>query len=202
MPDDINTQALQLDESVRLAKAIGERGGSPLGKAQEPAMVSATAAPTDVAYRVFKKLLDAHGLRYALYSILRLTDYRFVSVFRLHDGMIRSLAHVDREDLAVLETSLSPESASYCCYVRTEDGPFAIVDSLLDPRVDGHVKQQALRAYCGVPITSANGRLLGTLCHYDVVPRDPAQLNAELLARVSREIVALGGLEGLDRRDA
>lgn len=198
MSEETNAQAAKLTESVRMAKEIGDRGGSPLGRTQEPAMVRATTPPTDVAFRVFTKLLEAHGLRYALYSILRLTDYRCVSVFRLHDGMIRSLAHVDREDLAVQETTLSAESASYCCYVRTEGGPFTIVDSLLDPRVEGHDKQQTLRAYCGVPITSADGRLLGTLCHYDLVPRDPAQLNAALLAQVSSAIVTLGVLDGVE----
>lgn len=198
MSDETSARANRVDASIRVAKEIGARGGSPLGRVQEPAMARATATPTEVAFRVFRKLLDAHGLRYALYSLLRLTDYRFISVFRLHDGMISSVAHVDREDLSVQETALSPETASYCCYVRTEEGPFTIVDALLDPRVEGHGKQQALRAYCGVPVTSGDGRLLGTLCHYDVVPRDPAQLDAALLAQVADEIVRLGALAGAD----
>ncbi len=198
MTDAIGRQAARLGESVRVAKEVGERGGAPLGRTRESAMVLATAAPTDGAYRVFKRLLDADGLRYALYSILRLTDYRFISVFRLEDGMIRSLAHVDREDLSVQETETSAESASYCCYVRSEDGPFVVVDALVDPRVEDHAKRPDLRAYCGIPIASADGRLLGTLCHYDIVPRDPAQLNNELLAQVASEIVRSGWIEQRD----
>ena len=194
MTDGIRRKAERLDESVRVAKEIGARGGARPDGAEESAMVLATAAPADGAYRVFKRLLDAYGLRYALYSILRLTDYRFVTVFRLEDGRIVSLAHVDREDLSVLETTASAESASYCCYVRSEDGPFVVVDAAVDPRVDGHEKRDVLRAYCGVPITSAGGDLLGTLCHYDTIPRDPAQLNTELLVRVSTEIVRSGAM--------
>lgn len=191
MMDDVDTRATQLAEAVRMAKDIGERGGSPLGKTRDSPMMQATTAPTDVAFGVFEKLLAADGLRYALYSILRLTDYRFISVFRFEDGMIRSVAHVDREDLLVLETDASAESASYCCYVRTEDGPFAVVDSTLDSRVEGHDKQQVLRAYCGIPLSSPDGVLLGTLCHYDTVPRDPAQLNTELLAKVASMIAQM-----------
>lgn len=192
MTESAGERTARVDQAVRQGKAIAEQGGSAFGKAQESSMVRATATPTDGAFRVFKGLLDAYGLRYALYSLLRLTDYRFISVFRLENGMIRSLAHVDREDLSVLETGASPESASYCCYVRTGNGPFVVVDSIGDPRVEGHAKQQDLRAYCGLPISSADGQLLGTLCHYDVVPRDPAQLNTELLSQVADEIVRAG----------
>ena len=72
---------------------------------------------------------------------------------------------------------------------------------LLDPRAptgSSSDERQVLRAYCGVPIVSAAGRLLGTLCHYDAVPRDPAQLDVDLLAQVSIEIVQSGLFE---RRD-
>lgn len=195
MTESARAPTARLEQSVSQGKTIAEQGGSPLGKTQEPAMVRATATPTDGAFRVFKGLLDADGLRYALYSLLRLTDYRYLSVFRFEAGSIRSLAHVDREDLSVLETGAAPESASYCCYVRTEDGPFVVVDAAVDPRVDGHAKQQDLRAYCGLPIIGADGQLLGTLCHYDAVPRDPAQLNAELLTLVVGEIVRARLLE-------
>jgi GAF domain-containing protein len=38
-----------------------------------------------------------------------------------------------------------------------------------------------VRAYCGVPVMDAEGALLGTLCLYDVVPRDPAQIDLPLM---------------------
>lgn len=188
MTDDVDGRTARLDESIRLGKEIGADGGAPLGRTLEARMVQATTMATEGAYRVFKRLLEAHGLRYALYSILRLTDYRYISVFRLQDGTIRSVAHVDRENLATLEAGQSSESNSYCCYVRSGDGPFTLVDSTIDARVAGHVKRQDLRAYCGMPITSDDGGLIGTLCHYDTVPRDPGQLNTRLLTLVSDEI--------------
>ena len=45
--------------------------------------------------------------------------------------------------------------------------------------------RDAVPAYCGVPILTPEGELIGTLCHYDLVPRDPQQLDLELLLQVA-----------------
>jgi len=49
-----------------------------------------------------------------------------------------------------------------------------------------------VRAYGGVPLLDAEGTLLGTLCHYDLLPRDPAQVDLELMLAVASTL-ALGG---------
>ena len=147
---------------------------------------------TAVAFSVFKNLLDAEGTRAALYSVLRLTDYRFISVFRFQDGKATSAIHVDREDLSVVQASEVPDTATYCCYVRDSRGAFVTADALMDPRTSTHPAREVVRAYCGIPIMDPEGVLIGTLCHYDLAPKDPEQLDLELLLQVAHTLSAPG----------
>ena len=155
-------------------------------------MASGKIDPTAVAFSVFSKLLASDGLRAALYSLLRRTDYRFISIFRFKDGKATSAVHVDREDLSLLQASEVPDTATYCCYVRDGNGAFVTADTLADTRTEGHPAREAVRAYCGIPLVDAEGGFIGTLCHYDLVPRDPAQLDVALLAQVAAAIAASG----------
>jgi hypothetical protein len=43
-----------------------------------------------------------------------------------------------------------------------------------------------------VPLMDSAGTLLGTLCHYDLVPRDPKQVDLELMLNVA-SFLTLGG---------
>ena len=47
-------------------------------------------------------------------------------------------------------------------------------------------------SYCGIPIVDPEGELIGTLCHYDLVPRDPESLDLELLLQVSSALARSG----------
>ena len=62
---------------------------------------------------------------------------------------------------------------------------FTTANALTDTRLDRHPAREAVLAYCGVPVMDSSGNLLGTLCHYDVVPRDPSQLDMALLLQVA-----------------
>lgn len=147
---------------------------------------------TAVAFSVFAKLLASDGIRAALYSLLRRTGYRYISIFRFQQGSATAVVHVDRDDLNAVAPGEAPIAATYCCYVRDSNGAFATVDALLDARTEGHVKQVALRAYCGIPILDPEGGLIGTLCHYDPLPRDAEQLDLELLLQAASAIEQSG----------
>lgn len=147
---------------------------------------------TTVAFNVFAKLLETDGVRAALYSLLRLTDYRFISIFRFSGGMATSAVHVDREDLSIVQATEVADTATYCCYVRDGNGAFVTADALLDSRTTNHVAREAVRAYCGIPIMDPEGELIGTLCHYDLLPRDPEQLDLELLLQAASTLSAPG----------
>lgn len=150
--------------------------------------------PSAVAFNVFARLLAADGLRSALYSLLRRTDYRFVGIFRFQGGMATSVVHVDRDDLAATQAAEVPDTATYCSFVRAAGVPFATASAGDDARTEGHPARAVVPAYCGLPLYSPEGGFLGTLCFYDVVPRDPGQLDLELLVQVASAIMRHGPL--------
>ena len=144
--------------------------------------------PVDLAFARFESIFERSGLRDSLAHLLALTDYRFIGIFRFEGGQANAAVHYDRENPAQLSTQEVPETATYCCYVRDSRGAFMTANALLDERLNDHPARNAVPAYCGVPVMEPDGTLLGTLCHYDFVPRDPAQVDLELMVQVASAI--------------
>ena len=184
----IDPHAARRDQLVTAARDAATQAGSSRSEAWRPQSLTTASGQIDrtaVAFNVFSRLLASEGVRAALYSLLRLTDYRFISVFRFQDGKATSAVHVDRENLTVTQADEVSDTATYCCYVRDGKGAFITADALLDRRTASHAAREAVRSYCGLPILTSEGELIGTLCHYDLAPRDPEQLDLELLLQVS-----------------
>ena len=95
------------------------------------------------------------------------------------------LQRFDRENPLVETTDDVPDTATYCCYVREQGAPFKTRNALLDERLTAHAARETVLTYCGVPIMDSEGTILGTLCHYDLVPRDPEQIDLELMLMVA-----------------
>jgi GAF domain-containing protein len=148
--------------------------------------------PAAEAFARFNALLQAQGLRPALAFLRSLSEYRYISIFRFHHGKATTAVHYDRDNPDVLTTSEVPESATYCVFARDTRSLFATPDSMTDARLVDHVAREAVQAYCGLPMFEDDGSLLGVLCHYDTVPRDPAQLDLELLVQVT-SVLRRGG---------
>jgi GAF domain-containing protein len=145
-----------------------------------------TPAPIGAdTFDTFSKTLGASGLRPALAYLLGLTDYRFIAIFRFQDGKANAAVFYDREQPDLLAAEEVPASATYCCYARDARGVFTTANALEDPRLTNHVAREVVQAYCGVPVMTAEGEILGTLCHYDLVPRDPAQIDLPLMLQVA-----------------
>lgn len=131
-------------------------------------------------------------MREALAYLLDLTDYRFIGIFRFQDGQADAAAHVDRENPSVMRAQEVPDTATYCCYVRDSRGVFMTANAMLDARTEGDPVRAVVPAYCGVPVMDSEGKILGTLCHYDLVPRDPEQIDLSLVIAAASTL-ALGG---------
>ena len=177
----------RLAEAMRLAKLELRR--------QETAArrwTSSRIDETEVAFNIFSRLLSSDGIRAALYSLLRRTDYRYIAIFRFRAGQATSVVYVDRQNLNDLQAGEVPDTATYCCFVRERNEPFVTADAVYDSRTVGHVAREVIRAYCGVPLVTPEGGFVGTLCHYDVEPRDPEQLDPELLMRAASALVKSG----------
>ena len=150
--------------------------------------------PTDVAFRRFEAMLQDHGLRTSLAHLLDYTNYRFIGVFKFEDGQVKAVVFYDRENPSVTTVAEMPESATYCCFVRDSKGMFTTADSLLDRQVTSHPARDLYQCYTGVPIMDAEGTLMGTICHYDVVPRDAAQLDLPLVLQIASKLARHGAL--------
>lgn len=155
-------------------------------------MTTSAVASDDAIFARFSDVLATAGVRAALAYLLHLTDYRFIGIFRFSHGMATAAVHYDRENPATTGIDEVPENTTYCCYVRDSRGAFMTADATGDARLAGHPSRQAVPAYCGVPVLDSAGTLLGSLCFYDLVPRDPGQVDLPLLIRVSSAL-AYGG---------
>lgn len=157
-------------------------------------MTSSPSPDTREAFDQFRRILRESGLRSALAYLLLLTDYRYIAIFRFREGRSTAAVFYDREHPEILRTDEVPESATYCCFVRDEKGIFTTADAIADRRLDTHIAREAVRAYCGVPILTPDGDILGTLCHYDSVPRDPEQIDLELVLQVASALEQTGSV--------
>ncbi|MDM0069620.1 GAF domain-containing protein [Variovorax sp. J31P207] len=151
-----------------------------------------TPVPTSTAFANFVVTHRSGGLRDALAYLLSLTEYRYIGIWRFSEGKANAAVHFDKESPETTRATEVADTATYCCYVRESGQPFKTPNSLLDERVSAHPARDTVLTYCGVPVMDSTGAILGTLCHYDLVPRDPEQVNLELMLMVS-SYLALGG---------
>lgn len=143
---------------------------------------------TDDAFDRFSSTLVSTGIRAALAYLVSLTDFRFIGIFRFEGESASAAVFYDRENPGVQLLNEVPADATYCCYVRDSGGVFTTANALVDVRLAGHPAQATVLTYCGVPVMDSSGTLIGTLCHYDLVPRDPAQIDMALMLRVASEL--------------
>ena len=144
------------------------------------------------AFADFVVAMKALGLREALGNLLKRTDYRFIGIWRFENGKANAAVHFDREHPEMTTSEEVPDTATYCCYVRESGQPFKTPNTLIDERVASHPAKSTVQSYCGVPVMDSSGNILGTLCHYDLVPRDTEQVSLELMMSVA-SYLALGG---------
>lgn len=159
------------------------------------------AANTSQSFKQFRETFESNGLRKAMGELLVLSDYRFLGIWRFEDGMSAAALHYDLENPGEEHADEVPETATYCTLVRDSRSAFSTANSTEDPRLDQHPARNAVQTYCGFPIMNSEGEVLGTLCHYDVVPRDPEQINVELMLMVASFIALNGHLPSYPRSE-
>jgi PAS domain S-box-containing protein len=94
--------------------------------------------------------------------------------------------------------SETPREVSFCAHAIVGEGLFEVPDTLDDPRFDDNplvTDAPHVRFYAGVPLRTADGLALGTLCVFDTVPR---ALDAR--ARESLETIAQAIMEQFEAR--
>ena len=94
-----------------------------------------------------------------------------------------------------IEATETPRDTSFCGHaIQDPNHPFIVEDTSLDPRfannpfVTGDPK---IGFYAGVPIVTANGHAIGTICVADTKPGDISPDQLEALKGISRQAAAL-----------
>lgn len=123
---------------------------------------------------------DLHGAL-ALLNASSVSRARFTGMYRIEGDTIYGIDTFDRQHPAEAIPVGAPAMTSYCLGVFESDAPFATTDSLLDPRLATHVSRETWRSYAGVPMRTPEGRLFGTICHYDHFPSRMAAADVDLL---------------------
>lgn len=140
---------------------------------------------TAAALRHLRAVLRADDLRGAVMFLNSLTTHRFTSLFRFDDDMLRNITFFDREHPEQTSCDDLLVTASYCVFVRDRRATFSIRDARDDERLGDHPKRPVVQSYCGVPLLDDQGRMFGTICHFDVVPRVLTADNVALLEAIA-----------------
>jgi GAF domain-containing protein len=126
-------------------------------------------------------------------------EHRFTGVYRLDPPALRNVAIFDRSNPDLRVGADAPLRETYCSVVGASASPFSVADTRLDDRTADHPARESTVSYCGVPLLGESGEPLGTLCHFDVVPRpipmDEISLMQAIAPRVA-EVVRRTGVGG------
>jgi hypothetical protein len=186
-PFDVESYARRQRELAGEIERAQQRAGLPSPAADIDAHLSEEAR-VDVAKRLFTRALETDGLRTALYTLLRKSDYRYATLFRFDGQTNHAVVHVDRQQLQVELPTDFPIAQSYCQFVLDQKAPFLTIAASTDPATVGHPKREVFQAYCGLPICDPQGHVVGSICYYDEASRQPRQLDLELLLHAARAV--------------
>jgi predicted PurR-regulated permease PerM len=109
------------------------------------------------------------------------------------------------EDLE--KTRQGTRETSICSHVVAADAPLVIEDTARDRRFarNPFLREHGMRFYAGVPLRTASGHVIGSLCVIDVKPRTLSPRDIKLLQVIADELMAeIGTQAGVARasRDA
>jgi GAF domain-containing protein len=120
----------------------------------------------------FHAALAADGMCAALAFLNARTRYRFTGLYRLEPPLLRNECLFDRENPSLsLGGETTPLAHTYCGIVAATHSAFLVDDSRNDARLTTHPARASVVSYVGVPIRAETGRVIGTLCHFDLRPR-------------------------------
>jgi hypothetical protein len=77
---------------------------------------------------------------------------------------------IDKENQNIAHCADQPITESYCMYIHRSGESFSVEKALLDKRVAVHPKRESVQCYYGIPLFGSEGKILGTVCHFDNTP--------------------------------
>jgi hypothetical protein len=148
--------------------------------------------PPSVAHALagLERALAQHGLVGALTFLNRRVPHRFTAVYRRVGQALHNVATADKHlHLDALDLRIVPVEDSFCQFVL-RDTLFLTHESGSDVRLSGHPYQGVVGCYVGVPVRGHDGKLAGTLCHFDLESFEVDDDEYLLLDRAARLLPA------------
>jgi hypothetical protein len=118
----------------------------------------------------FKITLGADGFRAAMRWLNDRVPYRFTAIFAFDGDMLRNICLINKEDPNITNCPDQPITDSYCIYIKRSGECFSVEEAMLNKLVELHPKRTSFQCYYGIPLFGANGKLAGTVCHFDKAP--------------------------------
>ena len=140
---------------------------------------------------VFRDTLVSDDLFAPLRLLNETTDYRFTGIYWLDGKWVKSVLLFDREHPNVQIGHDVLWDESYCRITATDGVACEITNSLTDARLTTHGAREAVQCYCAVLLRSPEGKPLGTICHYDVRPRQTPAGGVETLKALQSQVEKL-----------
>jgi GAF domain-containing protein len=122
------------------------------------------------AMKKFEAILHTDGLLAGMRWLNDQVPYRFSAVFSFDGEILRNICLIDKENPSISKCPDQPITESYCSYIRRSGMGFCVEEALADMRVEGHPKRRSVQCYYGIPLFGEEGRMLGTVCHFDSLP--------------------------------
>jgi GAF domain-containing protein len=118
----------------------------------------------------FQTIIKADGLWTAMRWLNDRVPYRYTGIFAFDGDRLRNVCLVDQENAEITHCDDQPITDSYCIYIHRSGERFSVEEALLDSRVEGHPKRRSYQCYYGIPLIGPDGKLRGTVCHFDSAP--------------------------------
>lgn len=141
--------------------------------------------------------------------LIRLTlnvDIGLVSLMDAHRQWFKSIEGLEGTEV--------PLDIAFCRYMLDNDQPFTVADAALDPRFADNpfvTGPANVRSYAGVPLRTADGFTIGSVCAVGSTARDFTAREQDILAELAaiamdqielRQIAAVDSLTGIATRRA
>ncbi|MGJ7543160.1 GAF domain-containing protein [Variovorax sp. LT1R16] len=152
-----------------------------------------SAGPTARMTETFIQVCGAlrtQGLDAALGVLNQTIGHRYSAVYAMADAQrLVNVGFFDKQHEAIPPNLRSVAYNQSFCQYAIRDGQFRTENSARDTRLDGNVYQGVLNSYHAVPLVSMQGRVLGTICHFDTAALALPDEDFELLRLVAEVFV-------------
>lgn len=134
-------------------------------------------------------VLADEGVHAALAFLNARAPHRFTGIYRLDSPTLRSVSLFDRSNPLLQVGADAPLRETYCSITGQGGAHFSTPDSRSDEGLEDHPARDSTLSYCGVPLLDESGKAIGTLCHFDLVPRPVPDSEVALMQGAAERIL-------------